>query len=138
MPAPDITTLLVSTIASFLAKYPDAPPDARPYIIGEAVAHVMFTVQPPPNKGLFRALFGGVAKAKENLTIETIPFSYMNEQQLPVTLATYLAFRASDATAHAELAQSIKIAIASMPPQTNRSALISDARRRRIRWAVLV
>ena len=138
MPSPDIATFLASTIAMYAAKYPDAPPDARPYIVGEAIAHVIFTVQPPAKAGLFGALFGGVAAAKENLTIEAIPFSYMKEQQLPATLAAYLAFRASGATSHAELSQSIKVAIASMPPQTNRSALISEARRRRIRWAVLV
>lgn len=129
-----INELWFRTLRLYEAKYPNATPDQRPALLGEAISHLFFSIQSQKQKWEQYNL-DGTESIKEELMIEAIPFSYMPEDEIPRNLLEYFTIRKSSKPFSKSLQTAIIDSLEKLP--VDKKELIKDGKASGAWWAVL-
>jgi hypothetical protein len=128
----DIGERLAAAVGLFESMYPDAPPEGREFILGEAISYLFFTSQAPKKR--WADFVEGTEDEKLKLSVEAVPFSYMSDKKLPGALEEYLGVRDGDGGISDSLREMISSAMEVLPEETEEE-LIADAKAHGVKWA---
>lgn len=102
----------------------------RQYVVLRAIAHTIFSIQEKKKIGLFGMIGNKMQKIIERVEFESVPFSFLNEEDICEAVHNYLLYRSGESYNMQRLMEDLYAGLMSMGP--SRDEYYKEAEKNRL------